>query len=65
MKDIHAILSGIGFTVPEDKKADFDKVLRENYKTIDEVGKIEAARDTYKGQLDVFYYNLFKTLELY
>lgn len=52
MKDIHSILSGIGFTVPEDKKADFDKALRENYKTIDEVGKIETARDTYKGQLD-------------
>lgn len=52
MKDIHSILSGIGLTVPEEKKADFDKALRENYKTVAEVSKITTARDTYKSQLD-------------
>lgn len=52
MTDIYAILSGIGLTIPEDKKADFDKAVRENYKTVAEVGKIETARDNYKTQLD-------------
>lgn len=51
MQNIHEILSGIGIEVPENKKADFEKALRENYKTVAEVGKIEAARDGYKEQL--------------
>lgn len=33
MKNIHTILSEIGVTIPEDKKADFDKAVAENYKT--------------------------------
>lgn len=33
MKNIHTILSEIGITVPEDKKAEFDKAVAENYKT--------------------------------
>ncbi len=52
MQNIYDILGGIGLTVPEDKKADFDKSVNENYKTVAEVGKIEAKRDLYKSQLD-------------
>lgn len=52
MKNIHDILSGIGITVPEDKKKDFETVFNENYKTVSEVGKITAARDNYKSQLE-------------
>ena len=33
MKTIHTILSEIGITIPEDKKAEFDKAVAENYKT--------------------------------
>ena len=39
MKNIHTILSEIGVTIPEDKKADFDKAVAENYKTVAEVEK--------------------------
>lgn len=33
MKNIHTILSEYGVTIPEDKKAEFDKAIAENYKT--------------------------------
>jgi hypothetical protein len=33
MKNIHTILSEVGITIPEDKKAEFDKAVAENYKT--------------------------------
>lgn len=33
MKNIHTILSEMGVTIPEDKKAEFDKAVAENYKT--------------------------------
>lgn len=39
MKNIHTILSEIGITIPEDKKADFDKAVAENYKTSAEFEK--------------------------
>ncbi|MDE5577997.1 MAG: phage scaffolding protein [Oscillospiraceae bacterium] len=52
MQNIHDILNSIGLTVPEDKKADFDKAVNENYKTVAEVEKIEVKRDLYKSQLD-------------
>lgn len=39
MKNIHTILSEAGITVPEDKKADFDKAVAENYKTTAEFEK--------------------------
>ena len=51
MKNIQEILSDFGLAVPEEKAGDFDKVFRENYKTVKEVGKIEAARDKAKEQL--------------
>lgn len=52
MENIHAILEKYGVTVSEDKKADFDKAVAENYKTITEFGKVTAARDNFKSQLD-------------
>ena len=40
MTNIHEILKSYGVEIPEDKKADFDKSVAENYKTIAEVDKI-------------------------
>lgn len=40
MTNIHEILKSYGVEIPSDKKADFDKALNENYKTIAEVDKI-------------------------
>ena len=51
MTDIKAILAKYGISVPEEHTADFDKAFKENYKTVAEVAKIEAARDNYKSQL--------------
>ena len=39
MKNIHTILSEVGVSVPEDKKAEFDKAVAENYKTTAEFEK--------------------------
>lgn len=39
MKNIHTILSEIGISIPDDKKADFDKAVAENYKTTAEFEK--------------------------
>lgn len=39
MKNIHTILSELGITIPEDKKAEFDKAVAENYKTSAEFEK--------------------------
>ena len=33
MKNIYDILKDFGLEVPEDKKADFDKAWKENYRT--------------------------------
>lgn len=52
MKDIYAILTGIGIEVPEDKKATLDKEWKENYRTIVEYEKATAKRDEYKTSLD-------------
>lgn len=52
MKNIQEILSNFGLTVPEEKAADFDKVFRENYKTVKEVEKIELARDDARKRLE-------------
>ena len=60
MKNIHTILSEYGITVPDDKKADFDKAIAVNYKTVAEydkqAGKLtamteraETAENTLKG----------------
>ena len=59
MKNIYELLKAIGVEVPEDKKAEFDKALNENYKTISEMTNIqnklekaESERDTYKDKYD-------------
>lgn len=52
MKNIHTLLSEIGFTVPEDKKVDFEKSFADNYKTVSEVEKLRTSRDNYKSQLE-------------
>lgn len=60
MKNIHTILSEYGITVPDDKKADFDKAIAANYKTVAEYDKqsgkltamterAETAENTLKG----------------
>lgn len=40
MQNIHEILRAYGLSVPDDKKAEFDKAVTENYKTVAEVEKI-------------------------
>ena len=40
MTNIHEILKGVGIEIPADKKAEFDASVRENYKTVAEVDKI-------------------------
>ena len=52
MKNIHEILKSYDIEIPEDKKADFDKAVTENYKTVAEVNKLRESRDSYKSQLD-------------
>lgn len=39
MKNIHTLLSEIGITIPDEKKAEFDKAVLANYKTVAEVEK--------------------------
>ena len=51
MKNINTILSDLGITVPEDKQAEFDKAVAENYKTVVEHEKkvnryVEEHRNT-------------------
>lgn len=52
MENIYTILTKFGITIPEDKKADFDKDFAENYKTSAEHNKVVTARDGYKSQLE-------------
>ena len=40
MQNIHEILKAYGLEVPSDKKADFDKAMIDNYKTVAEVQKV-------------------------
>lgn len=40
MTNIHEILKNYGIEIPEDKKTEFDNAVRENYKTVAEVEKI-------------------------
>lgn len=50
MKNIHEILAGLGITIPEEKKTDFDKELAANYKTVPDyekqVHKLEQAQES-------------------
>lgn len=52
MKNIYEILKEYGLEVPADKKADFDKAWKENYRTKSEYDNAVSQRDNYKTSLD-------------
>lgn len=52
MKNIYEILKSFGLEVPEDKKADFDKLLNENYKTQAEVNNLNGKLTKAEGERD-------------
>lgn len=52
MKNIYDILKDFGLEVPEDKRSDFDKAWKENYRTKAEYEKAVSQRDEYKTSLD-------------
>lgn len=52
MKNIYEILAEFGLEIPEDKKSDFDKALKENYMTKSEYDNAVAKGDEYKASLD-------------
>lgn len=56
MKNINTILEELGIEVPEDKVAELNKAVAENYKTTAEfdkkVAKVEAERDNWKEQAE-------------
>ena len=52
MKNIYDILKDFGLEVPEDKKTDFDKAWKENYRTKADYDKVAGQRDEYKTSLD-------------
>lgn len=52
MKNIYELLGEYGFSVPEDKKTEFETALKANYRPIAEFDKVKDARDSYKSQLD-------------
>ena len=52
MKNIYEILKEFGLEVPEDKKTEFDKAWKENYRTKSEYDNAVTKRDEYKTSLD-------------
>ena len=52
MKNIYEIMKEIGLEVPEDKKAEFDKAWKENYRTKADYDKVVEQRDNHKTSLD-------------
>ena len=52
VKNIYEIMKEYGLEVPEDKKTDFDKAWKENYRTISDYDKAVSQRDNYKASLD-------------
>ena len=51
MKNIYEILKDYGLEIPTDKKADFDKAMVENYKTVSEVEKLNQKLTEAKDRL--------------
>lgn len=51
MKNIHELLKELGLEIPADKKADFDKAVGENYKTIAEFDRQKTKLDSAEAQL--------------
>lgn len=52
MKNIYEIMKDFGFEIPEDKKAEFDKAWKENYRTKADYDKAIEQRDAHKTSLD-------------
>lgn len=52
MKNIYEILKEYGLEVPEDKKSEFDKAWKENYRTKNDYDNVVSQRDNYKTSLD-------------
>lgn len=52
MKNIYEIMKEYGLEIPEDKKAEFDKAWKENYRTKAEYDKAIEQRDAHKTSLD-------------
>ena len=52
MKNIYEILKDFGLEIPADKKADFEKSWKENYRTKSEYDNAVTKRDEYKSSLD-------------
>ena len=52
MKNIYEILKDFGLEIPAEKKTDFEKVWKENYRTKSEYDNAVTKRDEYKSSLD-------------
>ena len=52
MKNIYEILAEFGLEVPVDKKSEFDKLWKENYRTKADYDKVVEQRDNNKSSLD-------------
>ena len=52
MKNIYEIMKEFGLELPDEKKADFDKAWKENYRTKSEYDNAVTKRDEYKASLD-------------
>lgn len=52
MKNIHEILKEYGLEIPADKKSEFEKAWKENYRTKAEYDKAVEQRDAHKTSLD-------------
>lgn len=52
MKNIYEILKDFGLEIPADKKEDFEKSWKENYRTKSEYDNAVIKRDEYKSSLD-------------
>lgn len=52
MINIYEIMKEFGLEIPEDKKAEFDKTWKENYRTKAEYDKAVEQRDAHKTSLD-------------
>lgn len=52
MKNIYEIMKEFGLEIPEEKKAEFDKNWKENYRTKADYDNAVEQRDNYKSQYD-------------
>lgn len=52
MQNIESILKDFGLEIPEDRREDFRVKFHENYKTVNDYGKLETDRDTWKEKAE-------------